>query len=316
MSAKKFLSLKVDVDTHDGMRDGVPRLLKIFKKEAVRATLFLSFGPDNAGRAVLNIFRQKGFLKKMVRTGAPSLYGLRTILSGTLLPARPIATKFPEIVRQIEAEGHECEIHAWDHRAWQDHIETLKPGEIEAQFQQAGQAYEAILGHAARAVAAPSWKITPPVLAFESKMNLSYASDLRNGSPCYLKYGSDALSPLQIPTTGPCLEELLTLGEKDPKVWCKTILATADDATFPVLALHAEVEGGPYADFLKLLLDEIKHREYETVPLQTVADTLLEASKTSGEAIPVRNLGKISLAGRAGWVSTAVPVKGTSTFES
>jgi len=316
MSSKKFLSLKVDVDTHDGMRDGVPRLLEIFREETVKATFFLSFGPDNAGKAVLNIFRQKGFLKKMVRTGAPSLYGLRTVLSGTLLPARPIATKFPEIVRQIEAEGHECEIHAWDHRAWQDHIETLKPEEIEAQFRRAGQAYETILGHPARAVAAPSWKITPPVLALESKMNLSYASDLRGGDPCYLKYGDNALSPLQIPTTGPCLEELLTMGEKNPKAWCDTILAVADGAVCPVLALHAEVEGGPYAAFLKLLLDGIKHRRYETVPLKTAADFLLEASRSSGEPIPVGSLGKTSLAGRAGWVSTAVSVKGTSTFES
>jgi len=316
MGAKKLLSLKVDVDTHDGMRDGVPHLLEIFRQESVKATFFLSFGPDNAGKAIFNIFRQKGFLKKMVKTGAPSLYGLRTVLSGTLLPARPIATKFPEIVRQIEAEGHECEIHAWDHRFWQDHIETLEPEEIEAQFQRAGQAYEAILGHAARAVAAPSWKITPSVLAFESKMNLSYASDLRNGSPCYLKYDHDALSPLQIPTTGPCLEELLTLGEKKPKAWHNTILAAADSTAFPVLALHAEVEGGPYSDFLKLLLEGIKHREYETVPLQTMADTLLEISKVSGKTIPVRNLGKMSLAGRAGWVSTAVPAKDTSALES
>jgi hypothetical protein len=54
----RFVGLKVDVDTHDGMRDGVPRLLEIFRKENVKATFFLSFGPDNAGKAIFNIFKQ------------------------------------------------------------------------------------------------------------------------------------------------------------------------------------------------------------------------------------------------------------------
>ena len=40
------LCLKVDVDTHDGMRDGVPRLLDAFAAADVAATFFLSFGPD------------------------------------------------------------------------------------------------------------------------------------------------------------------------------------------------------------------------------------------------------------------------------
>ena len=68
---------KVDVDTHDGMRDGVPRLLDTFKAFGGRATFFLAFGPDNSGKAIWNVFRTKGFLKKMLRTGAPRLYGWR-----------------------------------------------------------------------------------------------------------------------------------------------------------------------------------------------------------------------------------------------
>ena len=61
-------SLKVDVDTHDGMRHGVPRLLDAFRRFGVKATFFLAFGPDNAGKAVWNLFRSKGFFKKMLRT--------------------------------------------------------------------------------------------------------------------------------------------------------------------------------------------------------------------------------------------------------
>ncbi len=305
----RLLSLKVDVDTHDGMRDGVPRLLEIFQQEDVKATFFLSFGPDNAGKAILNIFREKGFLKKMLKTKAPSLYGLRTILSGTLLPARPIATKFPDFVRQIEAEGHECEIHAWDHRYWQDHIEIMSLENIENHFRKAHEAYLDILGHPARAVAAPSWKITEHVIAVEAKMGLVYASDLRGGPPCFLMTDAGVSSPLQIPTTGPCLEELLTQGIKEEAAWVNAIAESAERTPWPVIALHAEVEGGPYAAFLKKLLKTLRNRSFTMVTLGTMAEILKEHSEKSGEPLPVRRLSRTTLPGRAGWVSTSSPLK-------
>ena len=33
------------------------------------------------------------------------MYGLRTILSGTILPARPIALAFPNLLRELKAAG-------------------------------------------------------------------------------------------------------------------------------------------------------------------------------------------------------------------
>lgn len=301
VNASRLLSLKVDVDTHDGMCEGVPRLLDIFQKAGVRATFFLSFGPDNAGRAIFNIFREKGFLKKMIKTRAPTLYGIRTILSGTLLPPRPIATKFPDLVRRIEEEGHECEIHAWDHRLWQDNIASLSLDSIRSQITKARQAFEDILGHPAKAFGAPSWRITEKVLAVEAEMGFLYASDLREGSPCFLKFDQKALSPLQIPTTGPCLEELIAVGIKEKQAWLTHLLQAAEHSETPVIALHAEVEGGPFKDVLSLLLSELKARSYTIVPLEEMATVLLERKET----LPVRRLRRTTLKGRSGWVSTS-----------
>jgi len=291
----------VDVDTHDGMRDGVPRLLEIFRKENVKATFFLSFGPDNAGKAIFNIFKQKGFLKKMIKTKAPRLYGFRTILSGTLLPARPIATKFPEIVQQIETEGHECEIHAWDHRFWQDHIELMRPQTIQHHLSLAHKAYQAILRHPAKAVAAPSWKITDQVISIEAALGLMYASDLREGPPCFLVSKSGRSSPLQLPTTGPCIEELIARGITEPKAWISRIIEASLATPYPIIALHAEVEGGPFARFLVTLLQELRKYAFEILPLAGMAEHLLRNS----EAIPQRRLCRITLPGRAGWVASS-----------
>ena len=51
MSESRTVALKVDVCTHDGMRDGVPRLLALLSERRVKASFFLSFGPDNSGAA-------------------------------------------------------------------------------------------------------------------------------------------------------------------------------------------------------------------------------------------------------------------------
>ncbi|MEN6509620.1 MAG: 4-deoxy-4-formamido-L-arabinose-phosphoundecaprenol deformylase, partial [Smithella sp.] len=90
-----MLGLKIDVDTYWGMRNGVPRLLRTLKDFHVQGTFFLSIGPDNSGRAVLQLIKNPRFLKKMMRTKAASLYGWKTAFYGTLLPAPMIALSLP-----------------------------------------------------------------------------------------------------------------------------------------------------------------------------------------------------------------------------
>ena len=85
-------------------------------------------GPDNSGRAILRVFRNRGFLSKMFRTKAVSMYGTRTILSGTLLPSRPIALSFPGIIRDLKARGFEVGVHGYDHVRWQDHLDRHRRG--------------------------------------------------------------------------------------------------------------------------------------------------------------------------------------------
>lgn len=296
--ATTVCGLKVDVDTHDGMRDGVPRLLDTLKAFGMRATFFLAFGPDNAGKAIWNVVRQRGFLRKMLRTGAPKLYGWRTILSGTLLPARLIAAKFPDLVRRIADDGHEVAVHAWDHRLWQDHLSRLTPGQIEEQFARAFDAFERILGRRPHAVAAPAWFATRMSLQVQDALCLQYASDMRGGSPGYPVLEGYRSTTLQIPTTQPCLEELLALGRRDLEACCQLVLCPPPGATALVIPLHAEVEGGAYVSFLRLLLQQIRDASCRVLTLGELASGLLSA----GAPLPTVPAGLHSIAGRAGQV--------------
>ena len=296
-------SLKVDVDTHDGMRDGVPRLLDAFGRAGVKATFFLAFGPDNSGKAIWNLFRSKGFLKKMLRTGAPKLYGWRTALSGTLLPARLIAAKFPDLVQRISDEGHEVGVHAWDHRLWQDHLDRLTRAQIEEQFARAFECFERTLGRRPGAVAAPAWYATATSLQVQDGLSLQYASDIRGGEFGYPELDGYRSTTLQLPTTQPCLEELLTLGRKDLDACAEEVLAARPDAPFAVIPLHAEVEGGIYEPFLEKLLRGIPARGARVRTLKEVAAEILRGTAPP----PLIRVRARPISGRAGRVIMAIP---------
>jgi undecaprenyl phosphate-alpha-L-ara4FN deformylase len=295
------LVLKVDIDTHDGMRHGVPVLLEILSRHGIHATFCLSFGPDNAGKAIYRLFRDPAFFKKMLRTGAPGLYGWRTVLSGTLLPARPIARAFPDLVRQIASEGHEVIVHAWDHRRWQDHLHHMTREEIKGEFDKSFSSFEDILGRRPLAVAAPGWQATANSLAVQDQLDLLYASDLREGPPCFLQCKGHGYRTLQIPTTGPCLEELLTVGIRNEAGLAQELLDSLRETAQPVLAVHAEVEGGPYRTFFDRLVPSLLKNHKEILCLEDVARRILSIP----DSIPRRRLTRISLPGRAGTAASS-----------
>jgi undecaprenyl phosphate-alpha-L-ara4FN deformylase len=292
------LALKVDVCTHDGMRDGVPRLLELFAARRVRASFFLSFGPDNSGKAAFQLLRP-GFARKMFRSSAASLYGWRTMLSGTLLPARPIATAHPDLVRRIDAEGHEVAVHAWDHRRWQDRVWSMDARAVAEQFERSFDAYERILGRRPRASGAAAWAVTETSLRVQDGLGLEYASDLRGGPPCRIAARDGALATPQVPTTGRCVEELLAQGVHGADALEDALVADLAPAEHAVLAVHAEVEGGPHRELLGRLLARLE-------PSHGAPRTLAEIARALDVAhLPVRELVHVPLAGRSGRVATS-----------
>lgn len=297
MTHRKMLGIRVDVDTHEGMRDGVPRLLEVFAAAGVRATFYLSLGPDRSGRALLNLL-QPGFLAKMRRTSAPRIYGWRTIFSGTLLPARPIAIAFPELARQIKDEGHETGVHAWDHRTWQDSLLRLPEARIQAEIDRGHEAYRSIFGSSPTTYAAPAWLSNDCSLALEDNLGLEHASDCRGTEPFLPLVAGRVLSTPQVPATLPTLDELLGWRHSTAESYFRAILEDLEEPRWPVLTIHAELEGGPYAgDFARFLSAAIDGG-YRPGPL----GELLEERLAQGE-LGIHALLHKSVPGRHGVLS-------------
>ena len=293
-----LLAIKIDIDTHEGMATGVPRLLEALARARLPATFFLALGPDRSGLAAVQMARSPRFALKMLSTRAGSLYGWRTALSGTLLPARRIATAFPQLVVRMEAEGHETAVHAWDHRNWQDNLLTFKRDRIRAHLSRAVAAYRQLTGHDPSGIGAPSWTTTPESLALQEEFPFTYASDLRGGPPCRLRTTQGLLRLPQLPASGPCLEELLAQGIHGEEALAQALVADlrAQRSRLRVLTVHAEVEGGPYLGTLERVLHRLPEIG-EVVTMQVAAQRL--------QNLPVRWWCRRRLPGRAFPVTTS-----------
>lgn len=252
------VSIRVDVDTFVGARDGVPALLEALRRADVRATFLLSVGPDTAGRAVLRVLRRPGFLAKMLRTRAPGLYGLRTMLSGTLLPAPKIGRACEAQYRAVAAAGHDVGLHAWDHFAWQDRLPAWTQAEIEEEYGRGAAELTRLFGRLPAGAGAPGWVASDASLLALERLHLDWASDARGEAPFFPVVGGRRLRTLQVPVTLPTFDEQVGRGGVRPETWNDRLLDLIGDEGTHVLAVHAEVEGrslrGEFEGFLAALL--------------------------------------------------------------
>jgi undecaprenyl phosphate-alpha-L-ara4FN deformylase len=289
------IALKVDVDTYVGTRDGVPRLLEILERFGIHATFYFSMGPDNSGKAIRRIFTRKGFLKKMLRTRAPSVYGFRTLLYGTLLPAPQIAASFPDVLKETARKGHEVGIHCWDHVKWHDYLPWLPKPVTAMELGRASSLFEEILGRRARTTAAPGWTVSSDSLEIQDAMNLDYCSDSRGIAPFFPVMAGRRFRTLQVPTTWPTMDELLGEGDITAANINDHYLALVRPG-LNVHTIHAELEGNVLAPQFTDLLERLSGLGVHFM-------TLAEAAAAFGRDAADGPLAMGEIPGRAGKVA-------------
>ena len=263
------LALKVDVDTLDGTRSGVPELLRVFDHHGVRATFLFSLGPDHTGRAVRRIFRP-GFFGKVRRTSIVSHYGWRTLLYGTLLPGPDIGRRAAEEMRRVEAAGHEVGVHAFDHVLWQDNVASATPEWTRRQLDLACARFAEIFGRPAAVHGAAGWQMNPGAYRAEAGAGFRYASDTRGRCPYWPVFDGAPAVCLQLPTTLPTLDELIGRDDLPEATPVATLTAATERGgeAGHVFTLHAEIEGGLLRNAFDGLLSTWRAQGYELGTLE------------------------------------------------
>jgi peptidoglycan/xylan/chitin deacetylase (PgdA/CDA1 family) len=298
------VALKVDVDTYIGARDGIPRLAELFGELGIVASFFVTMGPDNSGKAVRRIFTRKGFLQKMLRTKAPTTYGWRTMLYGTLLPPPLVGAQFPDVLKSLEQQGHEVGPHGWDHVHWHDFMNRMDKATTRREFEKGFRACEQALGHAPVSSAAPGWQCTTHSLQAQDELGLIYHSDTRGTHPFMPCIGGDVFRGIEIPTTLPTLDEVLGTPEVERDGAVNFFDQHLQEGKLNVFTIHTETEGMGYLDFLRELLTRWQQRGATFVRLIDVAQRL----RAQTDALTRAEIAWGELPGRAGQVACQRPV--------
>jgi peptidoglycan/xylan/chitin deacetylase (PgdA/CDA1 family) len=293
------LALKVDVDTDRGTRLGVPNLAADCGEFDAPACFLFSLGPDQTGRAITRIFRP-GFFQKVSRTSVVQLYGVRTLLNGTLLPAPHIGRRNAAPMRAVRDAGFEVGIHCHNHYRWQDYVNRMSLAAVREEFTAARAEFLRIFSTEARTAGAPGWQSNARSRAVYDEAGLLYASDTRNGRPFFPRIDGRVFSTLEIPSTLPTLDELLGRPEYPDDRIVPHYLSLLREDCVNVFTLHAEIEGLGRRELFRALLRAWAERGVEFIRLDAYANELL----ADRAAIPVRDQVYAEIDGRSGAVAT------------
>lgn len=292
------LGLRIDVDTLRGTRSGVPNLYGLLARHSIRASFFFSVGPDNMGRHLLRLIRP-AFLRKMMRTGAPRLYGWEILFRGTLWPGPVIGERLGHVIRAGAEAGHEIGLHAWDHQAWQAHLDTMNRGRIHQDLSRGVHLLTEILGHPPMCSATPAWKCNDLVLREKGKFPFSFNSDCRGEGIFRPVVAGRELSQPQIPVTLPTYDEVIGRGGITDSIYNGYLLSLLRPDRLNVLTIHAEVEGMVCLDLFDRFVHEALSKGITFAPL----GSLLEHTPVTDRGVII----PAEVPGREGWVACQGP---------
>lgn len=269
------LALKIDVDTHRGTREGVPRLIDLLKKHRAGATFLFSLGPDHTGRAIKRIFR-RGFVSKVSRSSVFQHYGLKTLLHGTLLPGPDIGRTCADTLRRAREEGFEVGVHCWDHVRWQDGVCSANADWTEREMRLASERFAEIFGEDARVHGAAGWQMNVHAFRLTQRLGFRYGSDTRGICPYVPVIRAEPVACPQLPTTLPTLDEMLGLDGISRDNIAAALLRLSENPrpTGHVYTLHAEMEGGKLAAEFERMIQGWKAMGFDLVSLGEIANKL------------------------------------------
>ncbi|MCJ7557959.1 MAG: 4-deoxy-4-formamido-L-arabinose-phosphoundecaprenol deformylase [Gammaproteobacteria bacterium] len=285
-----YAGLRIDVDTFRGTRDGVPELLRVLEKYGIQGSFFFSVGPDNMGRHLWRLIRPD-FLKKMLRSKAPNLYGWDILMRGTLWPGTVIGDRLGPVIRDTARAGHEVGIHAWDHHAWQMRSDDMSKEDRSRHIRLGIRKLEEILGAPVRCSAAAGWKCTEATLSDKEAYGMTYHSDCRGETIFRPLVDGKPMTP-QIPATLPTYDEMVGRDGVTDKNFNQTMLDMIKDGRLNVLTVHAEVEGIAKKELFDQFLASARDNGIQFVPMGHLLPPL--------EQIPEAKIVQGKVAGREG----------------
>ena len=106
MNTETHFCLRVDVDTFEGLKKGIPKCIKFAEKTGCPITMYLSLGKYVTGRNIFRIIRDREKIKITIPPWKRS--SIRSIFRGILLPPAKIGDKEKYLLQQYNQSENIC----------------------------------------------------------------------------------------------------------------------------------------------------------------------------------------------------------------
>lgn len=253
-----YAGLRIDIDC---VRDAetLPVLLDMLNGHGIKATFFVTTGPDDIARNMknclnpLNLFRKKAFKR----------YRL-TIFNGLVFKRQVQESKNLDLI--LDA-GHELGLHGYDHYNWMNHLDSKSVEELGALISRGCELFEQAFGFYPKSFASPGFTVNSRFLSALDDFGFRYSSDFVGGQAFYPKSEIEGkvCRTLQIPVSMRSIGEQEESGLRDNQI-LKAVMDRLSCSKYFVLYCHPSYE----PVFKPALLERVLKCVEETAKIVTL----------------------------------------------
>lgn len=217
MNSETNFCLRVDVDTFEGLKKGIPKVLEISKKHEIPISIYLSLGKYETGR---NVFRKIQKKERIMSKIPPwKRNSFKSLLRGIILPAKRIGDKEKKFLQSIDKD-YDAEIHphGYNHVRWSSKFPNLSKDKTRDIISNLIEEYTSIFQRKPIANAAPNFSVNKHYFQTLIDNKFKFSADFRYSEPFILQLEEKKLQLTQFPVTEPTIEEHITKGKSTDRI--------------------------------------------------------------------------------------------------
>ena len=212
MNSETNFCLRVDVDTFEGLKKGIPKVLEISKKHEIPISVYLSLGKYETGR---NLFRKIQKKERIMSNIPPwKRNSFKSLLRGIILPAKNIGNKETKFLQRIDEDSDsEIHPHGYNHVRWSSNFPNLSKDKTRDIISNLIDEYTNIFQKRPIANAAPNFSVNKHYFQILVDNKFKFSADFMYSEPFTLKLEEKKSHLTQLPVTEPTIEEHIIRGE-------------------------------------------------------------------------------------------------------
>jgi len=212
MNSETNFCLRVDVDTFEGLKKGIPKVLEISKKHEIPISIYLSLGKYETGR---NLFRKIQKKEGIMGNIPPwKRNSFKSLLRGIILPAKNIGDKEKKYLQNIDKDSDvEIHPHGYNHVRWSSNFPNLSKDKTRDIISSLIDEYTNIFQKMPIANAAPNFSVNKHYFQILVDNKFKFSSDFRYSEPFILQLEEKKSQLTQFPVTEPTIEEHIIKGK-------------------------------------------------------------------------------------------------------